>query len=435
MRACGLQGANACRRVETVENLRRFILSIQGASFLAIFVFITKFTIFMAHKDTVISRKRQLTQLKELIAFSPITAILGLRQSGKTTLAKQVEADHYFDLENPRDLVRLEQAQTALEGLTGLVVIDKIQLRPDLFPILRYLVDQQEHARYLILGSASRDLIRQGSETLAGRISFLHLNGFSLDEVGADSWKSLWWRGGFPRAYLATTDAQANKWLEDYLSTFLERDIPQFGIQVPAATLRRFWIMLSHYHGNLLNHSELGRSLQVASTTIRHYIDILENTLMIRVLRPWFNNTSKRLVKRPKIYLKDSGLFHRLQSLDNPQILESHPKVGASWEGFALNQLIELSGFSEDRFFFWATQAGAEIDLFWQHNGRNYAAEFKYADAPRRTKSMTTALQDLKLDHLWVVYPGRENYPIDKTMTVLSIQSIQDIFTSERSSR
>ena len=187
--------------------------------------------------------------------------------------------------------------------------------------------------------------------------------------------------------------------------------------------------MLSHYHGNILNYSELGRSLQVASTTIRHYVDILESTLVIRVLRPWFNNTSKRLVKSPKIYLKDSGLFHRLQALDNAQILESHPKLGASWEGFALSQLIELSGLSEDSFFFWATQAGAKIDLFWQQNGRNYAAEFKYSDAPRRTKSMTTAMQDLNLEHLWVIYPGKEDYPIDRQMTVLSISSLQRIFT------
>ena len=377
----------------------------------------------------VISRERQLFKLQRLVASSPITAILGPRQSGKTTLAKHVEADHYFDLENPRDLARLEHSQTALEALTGLVVIDEIQLRPDLFPILRYLVDQQMQTRYLILGSASRDLIRQGSETLAGRISFLYLSGFSLDEVGAFSWKSLWWRGGFPRAYLAPSDVQANQWLEDYLSTFLERDVPQFGIQVPAATLRRFWIMLSHYHGNLINYSELGRSLQVANTTIRHYVDILESTLMVRVLRPWFNNTSKRLVKRPKIYLKDSGLFHRLQSIDNAQILESHPKLGASWEGFALNQLIQMSDLSEDRFFFWATQAGAEVDLFWNYNGKRYAAEFKYSDAPRRTKSMTTALQDLNLDHLWVIYPGKESYPIDKRITVLSISALQDIFT------
>jgi predicted AAA+ superfamily ATPase len=378
--------------------------------------------------ETEISRSRQLKRLKQLIDFSPIVAILGPRQSGKTTLARQVAADHYFDLENPRDLARLEHAQTALEGLKGLVVTDEIQLRPELFPLLRYLVDQSNGTHYLILGSASRDLIRQGNETLAGRIAYIQLGGFALDEVGTTAWKQLWWRGTFPRAYLASSDAMSNQWLEDYLSTFLERDIPQFGIQVPAATLRRFWIMLSHYHGNIVNHSELGRSLQVADTTIRHYVDILESTLMIRVVRPWFNNTSKRLVKRPKIYLNDSGIFHRLQSIDAMTYLESHPKLGASWEGFALNQLIQLSGLSEDRFFFWATQAGAEVDLFWQHNGKNYAAEFKYGDAPRRTKSMSAAKEALELDHLWVIYPGPESYPLDDTITVQSILEIQQIF-------
>lgn len=373
----------------------------------------------------IINRERQLGALRKFLDFSPVVAILGPRQSGKTTLSKMVEGDHYFDLENPRDLARLEHPQTALEELSGLVVIDEVQLRPELFPLLRYLVDQQHDTRYLILGSASRDLIRQGNETLAGRISFLHLTGFALDEVGGAGWKQLWWRGGFPRAFLAPDNALSNKWLEDYLTTFLERDIPQFGIQVPAATLRRFWIMLSHYHGNIINYSELGRSLQVADTTIRHYVDILESTFMIRVLRPWFTNTSKRLVKSPKIYLNDSGLFHRLQSVDSYEYLESHPKLGASWEGFALNQLIQLSGMPEDRFFFWATQAGAEVDLFWQRNGKNYAAEVKYGDAPRRTKSMTTAVKDLELEHLWVIYPGQESYPIGENISVQSITELE----------
>lgn len=377
-----------------------------------------------------IERSRQTRQLERLIAFSPVVAILGPRQSGKTTLAKTVGAHHYFDLENPRDLARLEQPQIALERLRGLVVIDEIQLRPDLFPLLRYLVDKQNGTNYLILGSASRDLIRQGSETLAGRISFLHLEGFSLDEVGVGVWRRLWWRGGFPRAFLAPDDELANRWLEDYLATFLERNIPQFGIQVPPAALRRFWIMLSHYHGNLINYSELGRSLQVADTTIRHYLDILESTLMVRVLRPWFSNTSKRLVKRPKIYLKDSGLFHRLQSLERSADLESHPKLGASWEGFALHQLVQISGMSPERFFFWATQAGAEVDLFWQRNGKSYAAEFKYSDAPRRTKSMLAALHDLDLDHLWVVYPGDASYPLDERITVLPVTEIESIFAT-----
>lgn len=373
-------------------------------------------------------RDRALNALRRYLEFSPVVAILGPRQCGKTTLARQLDADHYFDLENPRDLARLENAQTALEHLSGLIVIDEVQLRPDLFPLLRYLVDRQPETRYLILGSASRDLLRQGNETLAGRVLFLRLNGFALDEVGTDNWRLLWWRGGFPRSYLAPDNELASKWLEDYLSTFLERDVPQFGVQVPAATLRRFWIMLSHYHGNIINHSELGRSLQISDNTIRHYVDILESTFMVRVLRPWFSNTSKRLVKSPKIYLTDSGLFHRLQSIDNPSALEAHPKLGASWEGFAMQQLIQLSGIEEDRFFFWATHAGAEVDLFWQRNGKNYAAEFKYSDAPRRTRSMTTVLEALELERLWVIYPGKDSYPIHDRIDVVSINNIQTLF-------
>lgn len=376
-----------------------------------------------------INRQRQLDLLRQYLDFSPVVAILGPRQSGKTTLAKSVEADHYFDLENPRDLARLEHPQTALEHLVGLVVIDEVQLRPDLFPLLRFLADQQEDTRYLILGSASRDLIRQGNETLAGRILFLHLSGFALDEVKPANWRQLWWKGGFPRSYLAPSEELGRKWREDYISTFLERDIPQFGIQVPAATLRRFWVMLSHFHGNLINYSDLGRSLQVADTTIRHYLDILESTFMVRVLHPWFTNTSKRLVKRPKIYLNDSGLFHTLQSMESLSSLESHPKLGSSWEGFALNQLIQLSGIPDNRFYFWATQSGAEVDLFWQHDGKNFGAEFKYGDAPRRTRSMTTAMKDLDLEHLWVVYPGQEDYPIGENASVVSIQNIQSIFS------
>lgn len=381
-----------------------------------------------ANGKAEIARSRELSRLRKLLEFSPVVAVLGPRQSGKTTLARMVKADHYFDLENPRDLARLENAQTVFEGLSGLVVIDEIQLQPHLFPLLRYLVDHQKGVQFLILGSASRDLIRQGNETLAGRIAFLHLDGFALDEVGPGEWKRLWWRGGFPRAFLAPDDFLVNQWREDYLATFLERDIPQFGIQVPAATLRRFWIMLSHYHGNILNYSELGRSLQVADTTVRHYVDILESALMLRLLRPWYSNTSKRLVRRPKIYLRDSGLFHQLQFIDRLESLESHPKLGASWEGFALQQILQQSPIPMEHFFFWATQAGAEVDLFWQRNGKHYAVEFKYSDAPRRTKSMVTAMQDLELDHLWVIYPGRDAYALGEGISVLPVTAISALF-------
>lgn len=376
-----------------------------------------------------IDRKGRLAQLRELLSYSPVVAILGPRQCGKTTLAKEINADHYFDLENPRDLARLDHPQTTLEKLSGLVVIDEIQLKPELFPLLRYLVDQHPKTQYLILGSASEELIQKGSESLAGRISFLHLHGFDLVETGVENFGQRWFRGGLPRAYLAPSEKTSGSWLDNYIATFLERDLAEFGFRIPAPTMRRFWMMLSHSHGNVVNFSELGRSLQVTDKTVRRYLDILASTFMVRVLPPWFNNTSKRLVKSPKVYLADSGVFHRLQLIDSMEQLESHPKLGASWEGFVINQVITLSGLPENVFFFWATHSGAEVDLFWQRSGKNYAVEVKYGDAPKRTKSMTQAIEDLQLDHLWVVYPGPETYAIDDTITVLSILQLPTIFS------
>ena len=376
----------------------------------------------------LIDRESRIAQLNELLSYSPVVAILGPRQCGKTTLAKIINAAHYFDLENPRDLARLENPQTTLEKLKGLVVIDEVQLKPDLFPLLRYLVDQHPQTQYLILGSASEDLIQKSSESLAGRIAYLHLHGFDLEETGAEHFAQRWIRGGFPRAYLAPSEKACALWLDNYIATFLERDLAEFGFRIPSPTMRRFWTMLSHYHGGIVNHSELGRSLQVTDKTVRRYLDILVSTFMVRLLQPWFNNTSKRLVKSPKIYLSDSGIFHRLQLIDTPAQLESHPKLGASWEGFVINQVITLSGLPENVFYFWATQAGAEVDLFWQKNGKNYALEVKYSDAPRRTKSMITAITDLNLNRLWVVYPGPKSYSLDDTITVLSISELATIF-------
>jgi len=370
-----------------------------------------------------------MAQLRDSLSYSPVVAILGPRQCGKTTLAKMIHADHYFDLENPRDLARLDNPQTTLEKLDGVVVIDEVQLKPELFPLLRYLVDHHPQTQYLILGSASEELIQKSSESLAGRIGFIYLHGFDLAETGADNFEQRWFRGGFPRAYLAPSEKAVSSWLDNYISTFLERDLAEFGFRIPSPTMRRFWTMLSHCHGGIVNYSDLGRSLQVTDKTVRRYLDILTSTFMVRVLPPWFNNTSKRLVKSPKVYLSDSGIFHRLQLIDNLAQLESHPKLGASWEGFVINQVITLSGLPENIFFFWATQAGAEVDLFWQQNGKNYAVEVKYADAPRRTKSMTQAISDLKLDCLWIIYPGPETYSLDNTITVLSISQITTIFT------
>jgi len=354
----------------------------------------------------------------------PVTAILGARQCGKTTLAKELGANHYFDLENPRDEAKFQNPQLLLENLEGLVVIDEIQLRPDVFPLLRFLVDSKKKQKYLILGSASRNLVANGSESLAGRIGFFHLGGFSLEDVGAAKWRSLWIKGGFPRSFLSGTERESMLWRENYITTFLERDIPQLGIRIPSRTLRRFWMMLSHYHGQVINYSEIGRAFGISDMTVRRYIEILEGTFMVRVLQPFFNNTSKRLVKNPKIYIRDSGLFHTLISVENENQLISNPKLGASWEGFALEETVRLLRKRSEEIFFWSTHSGAEIDLFFQSGGKSYGIEFKYADAPVLTKSMKSAQTDLKLAQLYVIYPGRDTYPISEGIQALPLSRL-----------
>jgi predicted AAA+ superfamily ATPase len=372
----------------------------------------------------VVDRTDERKKLGLLMETFPVVAIVGPRQCGKSTLARTFDAAHFFDLENPRDLARLDQPQLALEGLTGLIVIDEIQRAPDLFPLLRYLVDHHPEQQYLILGSASRDLLRQSSETLAGRIAYHELGGLGLQDLGPERWRDLWIRGGMPRSVLATSEAGSCLWRQQYISTFLERDIPQLGIQIPASTLRRFWTMICHYHGQILNYSELARSFGISDMTVRRYLEILEGTFMIRLLQPWHVNIGKRLVKRPKLYLRDSGLFHSLLSIDSFPQLATHNKLGASWEGFALETAIRAIGKRSEEFSFWATHSGAEVDLFWQHAGRNLAVEVKYADAPRLTPSIKSALDDLELDHLWVLYPGDRSYPLAENITVLPLAQL-----------
>jgi predicted AAA+ superfamily ATPase len=355
----------------------------------------------------------------------PVTAILGPRQSGKTTLAREFETDHFFDLENPRDLAMFAEPQLALEPLSGKIVIDEIQRAAELFPLLRYLVDTRKDQRYLILGSASRDLIRQSAESLAGRIAYHELDGFRLTDVGPENWRDLWLRGGLPPAYTAQNESESFLWREQYIATFLERDIPQLGISIPPATLRRFWVMLCHYHGQILNHSELARSFGVSDMTIRRYMEILEGTFMIRLLKPWHVNIGKRLVKRPKLYIRDTGLLHALLSIRSTRDLTTHNKLGASWEGFALENAARAIGKRNEELFFWATHSGAEVDLFWQEHGKNWAIEIKYADAPRVTPSMTSALNDLELAHLWVVYPGDRAYALALNASTLPARDIK----------
>ncbi len=373
----------------------------------------------------MIYRQYDIKKIQKLIRLFPATAILGARQCGKTTLARQLGADHYFDLENPRDLSLLAHPQTTLENLNGLVVIDEIQRKPDLFPLLRYLIDHNPQTRYVILGSASRELIQQSSESLAGRIGHYQLGGLRLIDVGADNLRRLWVQGGMPRAY--TLDSgDAGQWNANYITALLERDFPQLGIRVPSYTMRRFWMMLSHYHGQVVNYSELAKSFGISSHTAKKYIELLAGTFMVRQLQPWYVNIGKRVVKNPKLYIRDSGILHSLISIRCYEDILSYNRLGALWEGFALEQVGRSLELRDDELFYWRTHGGSEVDLFWQAHGKNWAVEFKYADAPDLSKSMTICLDDLQLEHLWVVYPGKDRYQLHDKVTVLPLADIGD---------
>jgi predicted AAA+ superfamily ATPase len=372
----------------------------------------------------MIERSSLLQTLRDGLKSSPVVALLGPRQCGKTTLARSLVRSGrttYFDLENPTDLARLAEPMLALERLKGLVVIDEVQRRPDLFPVLRVLADRRRApARFLVLGSASPELLRQTSETLAGRVRFVEMGGFSLEETGAPHWRRLWVRGGFPRSYLARSEAESARWREDFVRTFLERDLPQLGMRTPAATMRRFWIMLAHYAGGIWNGSEIGRSLGDAHTTVRRYLDLLASALVVRVLQPWHENLGKRQIKAPKVYVRDTGLLHALLGVPDIGALEGHPKLGASWESFAIEQVLLRSGTREA--YYWRTQAGAELDLLLFVGGKRIGIEVKYGDAPAITKSMAAALADLRLDRLFVIYAGKARFPLGRKIEALPLQ-------------
>jgi uncharacterized protein len=374
----------------------------------------------------VIARSTDKRIVRGLLREFPVTAILGPRQCGKTTLARGFAADHYFDLENPRDAALFETPQVTLEALSGLIVVDEVQRAKDIFPLLRHLVDTHPDQRYLVLGSASGQLLRQSSESLAGRIAYHELGGFRLGDVGSSRWRRLWLRGGLPPAFTARSDEASIRWREQYVATFLERDIPQLGVRIPATTLRRFWMMLSHYHGQVLNTSELARSFGVSDMSVRRYLEVLESAFVVRLLQPWYANLGKRLVKSPKLYLRDSGLLHSLLAVHTARDLAAHNKLGASWEGFALEVTVRALRKRSEELFFWATHSGAEVDLFWRERGRNWAVEFKYADAPRLTPSMSSAIKDLGLVHLWVVYPGDRTYELATNVTALPLAAVSD---------
>lgn len=366
----------------------------------------------------MVERARETKTLLGLLARHRIVGIIGARQVGKTTLARHIAArwkgpTTFFDLENPADLSRLDDPMLALKGLRGLVVIDEIHRTPDLFKVLRVLADRpRTPARFLILGSASPELLQQSSETLAGRIIYHKLTGFSLDETGLSSWSKLWLRGGFPRSFLARTHSESHEWRRGFVQSFLERDLPQLGISIRSTTLRRFWNMIAHYHGQLWNSSELARSFGVADTTVRNYLDLLSSALVVRQLQPWHENIAKRQVKSPKVYISDSGILHTLFNLTTRSELENHPKVGASWEGFVLTETIRRLGARSEECFFWATHGGAELDLLVIRGNRRLGVEVKRTSAPRLTPSMRSAKADLALEQLYVIHAGDESFPL-----------------------
>ena len=374
----------------------------------------------------MIERSQLLEEVKSALERNRVVALIGARQCGKTTLARQIvspDSPNYFDLENPVSLARLDEPMTALQDLRGIVVIDEVQRRADLFPILRVLVDRESlPARFLILGSASPALLRQSSESLAGRITTLTMSGFSLEEVGSENQSKHWGRGGFPRAYLANNDTESFEWRRDFILTFLERDVPQFGVQIPSTSLFRFWSVLAHYHGQIWNVAETARTLNIGETTARRYMDLLQDLFMVRQLQPWYANLSKRQVKSPKLYFRDSGLLHYLLGIKSEGELVLHPRVGASWEGYVIEEIIKST--RPDEVYFWSTYSGAELDLLLIKDQKRIGVECKRMDAPKLTPSMRTAIQDLELDRLVVVYPGSQPYSLAEGIRVLPLTRV-----------
>ena len=379
----------------------------------------------------VIPRPRHVSRLRELLSRFPVVAIVGARQTGKTTLARLLageirETVTWFDLENQEDRARLVDPMLTLKALEGVAVLDEVQRMPDIFMTLRVLADRPDPpCRYLVLGSASPGLLKQTSETLAGRICYHRLRGFSVEEVGVENHLKLWRRGGCPRSYLAERDVTSMEWRRSFIGTFLERDVPQLGITVGSNTLRRFWIMLAHYHGQVWNASEFGRSFGVADTTVRHYLDILSSAFVVRQLSPWHENIKKRQVKSPKVYIDDSGILHGLLNLPSQADIESHPKLGASWEGFVIEQLVQHTGAESDECFFWATHAGAELDLLIVRGANRHGFEIKRTSAPTVTPSMRSAMKDLNLSSLDVIHAGEQTFVMSEGIRAVSIGDLR----------
>jgi len=374
----------------------------------------------------MIVRTNLLKEVKSALQRSRVVELIGPRQCGKTTLARELvsaDSSNYFDLENPVSLARLDEPMTTLQDLHGTIIIDEIQRRPDLFPILRVLSDRDPlPARFLILGSASPALLRQSSESLAGRITIIPMSGFGLEEIGQSSQNKHWQRGGFPLSFLAKTDKESLEWRKDFVSTFLERDVPQFGIKIPSTSLFRFWSVAAHYHGQIWNAAEAARTLNISENTARSYMDLLQDLFMIRQLRPWYANLGKRQVKSPKMYFRDTGLLHYLLGIKSEDDLALHPRMGASWEGYVIEEIIKST--RPDETYFWATHSGAELDLLLIKDNKRIGVECKRMDAPKLTPSMRTAVMDLELDRLVVVYPGSQPYSLAEGINVLPLAKV-----------
>ena len=374
----------------------------------------------------MIDRKDLYIRIKEALDRSRIVVLLGPRQCGKTTLAREFihpDSKNYFDLEDPVSLIRLEEPMTSLRELDGLVVIDEIQRRAELFPVLRVLADRKPlPARFLILGSASPELLRQSSESLAGRVELITMGGFDLAEVGSNESTKLWLRGGFPDSFTATNESNSFSWRKNFIQTFLERDLPSAGISIEPAALYRFWSMLAHYHGQIWNASEPARSLGVSQPTVRRYLDLLTGFFMVRQLLPWHANLKKRQVKSPKIYFRDSGLLHQIMGIRSEKDLITSPKCRASWEGFVIEEVIQA--FNPDGSYFWATHNGAEIDLLMIKEGGLYGVECKRVDAPKMTPSMQIAMTDLNLKRMSVIYPGTKRFALAEGIEAVPLQDL-----------
>ncbi len=375
-----------------------------------------------------INRPEFIQEIETSIKNNPITAIMGPRQCGKTTLARTIAKSTestIFDLEDPADYDLLsERPKIILQQQKGLVILDEIQRIPELFPLLRVLADEPDSPRkFLILGSASPELVQKSSESLAGRVGFINLTGFKLHETGVENLEKLWQRGGFPRSYLAPDEPQSFSWRENFIQTFLERDISNYGFNIPPVTLRRFWMMLAHYHGQIWNGAEFARAMGVSEPTVKRYLDILTGTYMIRQLQPWHENIKKRQVKAPKVYIRDSGILHALLGIEGDGIY-THIKSGASWEGFIIEQL--LSKFQSRDAYYWRTHTGTELDLMVLKDGKKLGFEVKLSESPKITRSMLSACDDLKLDHLFLIYKGQRILSLDEKIDALPASTILD---------